>query len=348
MVWMRDARNIIEKEGDLEAHSFVRAEIVASYLDNGPRVEVPAKLWDAPLQLVKGVPQGAVGDHIRKDGILRIQRRWVENTLPDHDLLDAVAVAYGRLSVLVSGAHQQLRPSHVPTGEAYPEREQAGRLPCMIGHADARTLDVWLATGAPIEFETLVPKVDVSVRCTLEARYGVKAADILGCSSAAEDRLRALFATARKMFEKDGYHIMIAFLLRDGRPLAIRELRPAEHGHKYLMMRSIAHEVAKLDADAVVLIGEAWFAPVDLSNPMMRAANAPDRIELLTGTVVSKTGEPLELAAEIKRDGKAVSLDPTFEARGGSHFAFAPVYEVWGRGLPARWTSGTTPDGARE
>ena len=67
MVWMRDARNTIEKAGDLDAHSFVRAEIVASYLDNDPRVDVPAKLWDAPLQLVKSIPAGAVGDHIRKD-----------------------------------------------------------------------------------------------------------------------------------------------------------------------------------------------------------------------------------------------------------------------------------------
>lgn len=37
MVWMRDARNSIEKEGDLEARSFVRAEIVASYLKKWSR-----------------------------------------------------------------------------------------------------------------------------------------------------------------------------------------------------------------------------------------------------------------------------------------------------------------------
>ena len=42
MRWMVDARNKIEKQGDLEAHSFVRAEIVASYLNNGPVVDVPA------------------------------------------------------------------------------------------------------------------------------------------------------------------------------------------------------------------------------------------------------------------------------------------------------------------
>jgi hypothetical protein len=353
MVWMRDARNTIEKEGDLDTHSFVRAEIVASYLDNGPRVEVPAKLWDAPLQLVKSIPAGVVGDHIRKDGIVRIQRRWVENTLASYELLDAVAIAYGRLSLLVDDAHHQLdlpKPQaiHTPTGKAYPEGERGGRLPCMIGHADSRTLDVWLATGEALKFEAIEQEIDLKEGPKLEARYGVKPADIFGASNAAEDRLRSLFAAARTMFEKDGYHITIAFLLRDGRPVDIRELRPGEHGHKYLMMRSLAHEVAKHGADAVILISESWSAPADPSKPMMRAIDSPNRRELLTGTVVSTATEPLDLAAEIKRNGKAVTLDATVEARGGAHFAFAPVYEVWGKALPAGWASGTMSDGARK
>lgn len=40
MRWMVDARNKIEKQGDLEMHSFVRAEIMASYYDDGPREDV--------------------------------------------------------------------------------------------------------------------------------------------------------------------------------------------------------------------------------------------------------------------------------------------------------------------
>jgi len=106
MRWMVDARNKIEKEGDLQAHSFVRAEIIASYLDAGPRIE-------APLRLLKSIPDTGVGEHICKHGTLRIQRRWVENTLPHYELLDAVAIAYGRLSDLrpsgCEGSHRWRR-----------------------------------------------------------------------------------------------------------------------------------------------------------------------------------------------------------------------------------------------
>lgn len=113
MRWMVDARNKIEKEGDLQAHSFVRAEIIASYLDAGPRIDLSARLFEAPLRLLKSIPDTGVGEHICKHGTLRIQRRWVENTLPHYELLDAVAIAYGRLSDLrpsgCEGSHRWRR-----------------------------------------------------------------------------------------------------------------------------------------------------------------------------------------------------------------------------------------------
>lgn len=341
MVWMREARNLIEKEGDLEAHSFVRAEVVASYFDIGPAIEAPARLSVAPLQLVKSIPPGAVGDHIRKDGIVRIQRRWVENTLPTHELLDAVAIAFGRLSELVDDAHRQLglprETVDQSTGEAYSKANRDGRLPCMIGHADARTLNVWLATGAPVKFETVEKEIDREAGPALQARYGMQPAEFYARSNSAEDQLRSLFAAARKLFDKDGYHITLAFLLLDGKAVHIRELRPGEHGHKYLMMRELAHEVARRGADGVILLGETWAAAADPAKPMMRAVDSPNRKELLTGMLVTQAGEPLCLVAEIKRDGEAVTLGETAEHAGGAQFAFAPVYEAWGKPIPSGW-----------
>jgi hypothetical protein len=61
MRWMVDARNKIEKEGDLEANSFVRARIIASYLEEGPSIEVPAHLFDAPAKLIKSIPHNSLG-----------------------------------------------------------------------------------------------------------------------------------------------------------------------------------------------------------------------------------------------------------------------------------------------
>lgn len=158
MRWMVDARNKIEKQGDLEAHSFVRAEIMASYYEEGPRMEVPAELFQSPVELISGIPTGALQNHVFKDGILRIQRRWVENSLPEYELLDAVAIAYGKVAQLVADAHRQLglEPLSTMVGDidrTEGDESRGGRLPCMIGHDDARSHHVWLATGQPMEID---------------------------------------------------------------------------------------------------------------------------------------------------------------------------------------------------
>jgi hypothetical protein len=342
MKWMVNARNRIEKQGDLEAHSFVSAEIVASHLDEGPKIQVPAKLSYAPLELVKSIPDSMLGDHVKRDGILRIRRRWIENTLPDFELLDAVATAYGQLAQLVYSAHVQMGllgpvTTNVDTDEQYLEDDRDGRLPCMIGHEDARTLDVWLANGQPLVFEEIRKEVHLAKALEFQERYRVDPAKMYAESGKTQDHARSLFAAARIMFERDGYHITIAILLRDGRPAGMRELRPMKHGHKFMMMRALAQEAQKIGANAAILISESWSAPANPDKPYTRAVDSPDRKEFLTATAVSKDGEPIMLLAEILRDGKTTKLDETREEFGGAHYAFAPLYEVWKKPIPAQW-----------
>ena len=102
--------------------------------------------------------------------------------------------------------------------------------------------------------EVIKQKIELNRRPKLEARYGVKPADIFGESNVAEI-LRRLFATARMMLEKDGYHVTIAFLLREGRPVGISGsfAQASTVTSTPFMMRSLAYEVAKRGADAVIL-----------------------------------------------------------------------------------------------
>ena len=51
--------------------------------------------------------------------------------------------------------------------------------------------------------------------------------------------------------------------------------------------------------------------------------------------LVTKTGEPVQFIAMIRRSSKTVSLDKTDVVRGGAAFLFAPFYEAWKRPLLA-------------
>ncbi len=345
MRWMVEARNKIEKRGDLESHSIVRAEIIASYCDNGPRIDVPAHLFENAETLLRGIPDNLLGQHIRRNGILRIQRRWVENTLPEYELLDAVAIYYGKLTELVHDAHRQIgldppRTLHDEDGGSFDLPAMGWRFPCMIGHEWPRTLTVSLADGAKVEFESKseLVKIDAAKRASLTDRYGERTFEALTRDYKSDAELAVgYFMVAQAMFLRDGYHRSILLLFRDRKLIRPIEIRTDNTQQKYIVMRQLADEVTKSGADAAIMIGEVWIARSDQLKPYERPADSPVRTEGVSLDMVSKNGEPLNRFAKIVRDGEKVALvDSEIPGVALSH-AFAPFYKAWGRPIPKVW-----------
>jgi hypothetical protein len=220
MRWMHDARNKIEKEGDLEAHSFVRAEIIASYLDEGLRIEVQTRLFQSLKPLLRRIPNDPLLDqHIRRHGVLRVERRWVENTLPDFELLDALAIAYGKLHELVHDAHRQLGLpppqllNHGAVDESYDLPAMNWRFPCMIGHESMRTVNISLEDGGTIAFESKSAPIDTVRAAKNAARYSLNPAMIMRKEYRNYDDLAAgYFELVRSVFFKgrlSSHHVVL-------------------------------------------------------------------------------------------------------------------------------------------
>jgi hypothetical protein len=345
MRWMVEARNKIEKRGDLESHSFVRAEIIASHLDGGPRIDVPAYLFGSIEALLRSIPHNILGQQIRRNGVLRIERRWIENTLKDYELLDAVAIYYGKIAELVHDAHRQMRldPPHLiggEHGESFDRPAMGWRFPCMIGHEVRRALTVSLADGSKIEFEpkTATIKRDPAKVTALLERYGRKPFEAFKRDHKTDASLAAAyFAMARALFLRDGYHVWILILLRNRKPVKNIELRVESVQQKYLVMRQMADEVTKFGADTVILISEAWQVSAGQLKAYERPADSPVRIEVLALSLVSKSGEPLDFAAKIVREGEKVTLGDTQVSEKIAAFEFASFYKAWGRPVPQVW-----------
>ena len=346
MRWMVDARNRIEKQGDLESKSIVRAEIVASYLEEGPRIEVPAHLSDTVRTLLRNIPNTVLGEHIRRNGMLRIQRRWVENTLPDYELLDAVAIAYGKVTELVHDAHRQIgldppQTIHDDNGNSYDLPSLGWRFPCMVDHEFPRTVLISLADGSRMEFETKrVPMtLDAAAVAALMERYGGDLVEAMGRDYKTDVELAAgYFTLARSMFARDGYHITILFLFRDRKLIrAPSEVVFENVQDKYALMRRLAADVTKSGADAAILISEAWTAPASQLKAYERPADSPIRSEALTLQLVSKSGASVGCEAEIIRNKETVSLGETRVTDGDAAFQFAPFFQAWGRPVPESW-----------
>ena len=221
--------------------------------------------------------------------------------------------------------------THMTTGEQYAAGASNGRLPCMIGHADQRSLVISLTDGRPIQFEETNFEVgQVDAKKVID-RYGEIHKDMFGPPGADEEEVAAsLFRTAQKVFLRDGYHQSIFFLLRKQKLVSLVALNPHDQRDKYLMMRGLAIEVARHGADAVVALNEAWTAPADPKRPYMHAAKSPDRRELLMATLVRKNGEPVQFSVEIRREGKALQLGETRKDYDFAPFSYAPIYRIVG------------------
>ena len=354
MRWMVDARNRIEKQGDLEAMSIVRADIIASYLDEGPVIEVPAHLFDNPGTLLRSIPGGALGKHLVENGTLRIQRRWVEKSLPEHELLDALAIAYGRITELVHDVHRQIgipppKTLRHSTQESFDIAALGWRMPCMIGQEEPRSLMISLSDGSTLHIGQKPIEVDPEKGAEAVERYPISSFEVMGRDYKTEEALAAgYFEMVRGVFLKDGYHLPFVFLFRD-RKLVQMLATPADSPQqKYLLMRSLANDVVRHGADAAISVDEAWFAPQSDLAPYQRPAELATRKEGLVLTLVRKTGDPVEYIAIIERDGDTVSLGETSIVQGGAMFSFAPFYSAWNRPIPEEWlkraTSVRTPE----
>jgi hypothetical protein len=148
MRWVVDARNHIEKVGDLELKSTARATVVADWLES-PVTEFEVPPLMPPHLIAQGIADGELPERIRKEGILRVERRWVAPDLPDWELLDASSHAWAFLdSVLIDAEAEFLGD------EPDQDRFRIARLDCMTAGPEARTATLHLASGDFRELET--------------------------------------------------------------------------------------------------------------------------------------------------------------------------------------------------
>jgi len=211
----------------------------------------------------------------------------------------------------------------------------------MIGHELRRTLLISLADGSKLEFETKhVPvRFDTAKVAALLERYVGNPFEAMGRDYKTDADLAAgYFALVRRVFLRDGYHHTMLFLFRD-RKLVRTPIQVVVENvqQKYAVMRQLAADVTKSGADAAILVSEAWTAPASELKAYERPADSPARKEVLTLSMVCKSGTSIDCEAEILRDGEKVTLGETRVADESAAFEFAPFFQAWGVPLPQSW-----------
>lgn len=342
MRWLVEARNKIEKQGDLETHSKVQAEIIASYLDEFPPINVETNLFEAIQDHIKNIPDKVLNKQVLEHGTLKIQRRWVDSELPDQELLDSLAYAYGQLSILIDEAHDQMGFPHTEIVEIDENNDQVdtyikdnlhGKLPCMVGCDEFRTVTMSLKSGDLYSIDTHSQKVDIVQLEEAATKYGEDiVSQKLEDPKNNEEIVEWLFDRARRIFEVDGYHNPMVIFIRKNKIINMLGVGFENRSEKYLMLRHIAKQVEKNGADTMIFINEIWRAKANPDEPFLYPADNPNRTEALALFGCSKNGDLFTRHAQIVRDGDNATLNETEkpdEVTPAELSMFAPVVKVW-------------------
>lgn len=349
MRWLVNARNRIEKEGDLDLHSRARVSLLATWEGPLPLIEFDLPPLVSPSDAAASISLEDTPEWIREVGVLILERRWIASDLADHELLEAASHGYGVLAELVDDAHRQVGTRLVSTrvdGErplVVPTEHIGRRLPCMVATEWRRTV-ISVADGAEIGRRVTdlpVPSADAE---ELEERYGR-----LKPATNVREMAEALFEHARRMFETDGGHVTILLPYREGAPLGPRVFQFEDQRAKFVEMRWFAQDVEREGIDTIFFITESWIATPEQVLPMRRRpSGVPDRKEalFLHGADASGWQVMYTAIAERDSDGRPM-LGPTHLTESPPVDGFlAPVLSVW-RGTRASEAPPEERDGGR-
>lgn len=215
MRWLVDARNRIEKEGDLKTYSTARVSILSGWDDPQPVSEFLVDPMVGPEAIAEHLGGVELPPEICKEGVLVVERRWVVRDLPELELLDVLAHCYGVLASLLTEAHRRcgfiMRTFRGDDHRSKPARTEhlGGRLPCMVGTAEMRTARFHLLDRRLMRPELIRVKVDSRKAKKAAARYKVERGalsirpgeDILDAVGRLSDQAKRVLAT-------DHHHVL--------------------------------------------------------------------------------------------------------------------------------------------
>lgn len=316
MKWAKDSRNFIEKEGDLDLYSSLSVSLVYSYFaEDDISIEVGrAELVGAGIKTLMRTAEKNLPTGIADGSAVKIERRWVANTLPDRELFQALIYVYSRYykacAALATYLGGQLSKD-VPNAEEMNEGDVSGRRASFVKFSDKDSYSVKsyrIARDPSIQKPAWLKDFDIK-----------------------RDTFDIYCEMAEQTFKQFGNHLAMAFLFSDeGKVIQHVGLAPADQVDKFLFWRRLAEQVTYLRAESVIFISESWLRKnPGLSTPIRNAEIVGETLQVYQ---VKRNGDVRIRGWSILRENDEVKLDLDEEGQ-LDHLPnfFVPVREAFAR-----------------
>ncbi|MGO4205097.1 hypothetical protein AB4Z09_25830 [Rhodococcus sp. TAF43] len=332
--WSLDSRNTIVKQGELNTLSRLKVTLVPSYGEEAMAVMGEQLTWEelrtaslgsilqnpvnAPVELtveevLEGLNELDIPMSIRQGASVILEHRWVDEKMPEYELLSLLAHAYGRLSSILARCHELMgmrtyRVSGGTRGEAVAWKAEIlkdqpldGKLPCMVSTRHHRITRFRLVDGTEVK-EYRNWKADYDPEVADQVRESRIYGDLpelprhaLG-GMQSDDQLARTVETyaemARGILRSGQDHGWFTYYFRRGSCMGGRVHMTVDTQGKHAISADIARAALEYDADALVMIGEVWTSPMQrtIDGAYVPPSLHAERTEAVAVTAISRSG----------------------------------------------------------
>lgn len=323
MTWAKDSRNTIEKEGDLDMYSSLSVTLFYSYITDQDII-LPCgrtELLEANVKKLKRFALRNLPSAISDAAVVKTERKWVANTLPNWELLQAFKYIYSRIYICCKDLAAHLN-KHLNSGIRRPaDTSLDDNNPRETIYFKLNTKDQLVVRHERIPFNPDDLQQNPLKGVNQQQPYPKNIEDLV-----------SLYARyAKTVFEKDEYHIPMCFLFDSSAiPIDACTTRFDDQADKYIFWRTVADRVEYLKPNYIVWISEGWLRDAKYFN------TTPIRNLPITGEFLEVVGLDVEgilkrATRMIIRDKKTVKLEEKyseFQQTDGIPNFFRPAFEA--------------------
>lgn len=160
-------------------------------------------------------------------------------------------------------------------------------------------------------------------------------------TEANQDLLLETLMTAEQVFAGEQAHDSVALVVRGGEVLRVLEIYGEDAAAKQVQMVRLAMQIEEDAADALILVGEYWSAPIDKLASYERPSESYEKTECLAVMLLQQDGAAIEFSAPIERDGEDAWLGAWKFTEDLRSFSLTPVHIGWGHPVPDAWRAMT-------
>lgn len=336
--WADTARNMVIHEADLSLHSVAWMECLSpGHEAFGARLDVPPETTNDALF---GSFLLAKPERVRA-GIIRVSRKWVANTLPDVELLEAGAHLYEHIVSLVAAFHSDAEGDcselGLPTRKCNVGGDNLLTPTCMAWAGQApitRTIDIESRRELILKVAGFRRDPNITTE-KLRERYG-DYFDLAGDPIAAaplQMRTASLFLTV------DSEALPMMVLYKGETPTDLFQFSSHGGASKLAMHRLLADRVRSSGADGFMWTGEVWTTHQAGERKVHKHERTfydirPNRGEALMVISAMRDGRRLMMVRDLARDSEGWPVLGRIQSYSALPLEWRPVIEAL-NGLPS-------------